>query len=146
MKKWIAVICLMVILPSCATKYQEYSKWSGGFKETRVSQNKYRVYFYANDYTEMERAKDYALRRAAELTLQHGHDYFTVQRDESYRTEHISQSSGYYDASTGYYSPGHFYSSEAPSAIITILMQSGVSPEGPNDYDARFIMRNPIEK
>lgn len=49
-----------------------------GYRATRLTQNQYRVVFHGNRSTSAEAVRDYALLRAAELTLENGYDWFEV--------------------------------------------------------------------
>lgn len=75
---------VVVILAGCATPYQP-AGLTGGFSETQLARNVFQVRFKGNGFTRMERATDFTLLRSAELTLQHGYEYFTVVDAEVYR-------------------------------------------------------------
>ena len=74
-------------LSACATAtpYQPYTAAgasSGGFSETRISSDRFRVTFQGNTVTERDRVERYLLYRAAELTVAEGYDWFSlVDRD-----------------------------------------------------------------
>jgi hypothetical protein len=61
------------------TTYQPRS-WTGGYDETQLAPNVFRVGFQANQYTLPSTATDFALLRAAELTLERGYTHFAVVR------------------------------------------------------------------
>ena len=65
-------------LSACAspTPYQPVDPKNGGYSEERISQNQYRVVFRGNAHTPPEQVEQYLLRRAAELTLKEGYDWF----------------------------------------------------------------------
>lgn len=67
----------MVALSGCATSYQS-NGLTGGYSDTQLAPDVFRVVFCGNGYTEAERAQDFALLRAAELTLQQGFTCFAV--------------------------------------------------------------------
>lgn len=69
-------------LSGCATGYQSVG-FAGGFSETQLSENVYRVRFNGNSFTSAERASDFALLRSAELCLEAGYEYFTMHDAES---------------------------------------------------------------
>lgn len=69
-------------LSGCATAYQS-DGFAGGFSETQLSENVYRVRFNGNSSTTTERASDFALLRSAELCLTTGYQYFVVFGEES---------------------------------------------------------------
>jgi hypothetical protein len=75
-------------LAACATAtpYQPdvpgRSSASGGFSELRLEPDRFRVTFRGNTLTTRETVEGYLLFRAAELTVQNGHDWFSiVERD-----------------------------------------------------------------
>lgn len=73
------------LLTACAGTGPSYEKASRegdyGYHETRIAENRYRVTFVSRA-GQQEVARDYALLRAAELTLQKGFDWFEVaERD-----------------------------------------------------------------
>ena len=53
---------------------------SAGYSETQIESNRYFVTYRAPSGAEAARLEDYALLRAAELTLQNGHEWFWVDR------------------------------------------------------------------
>jgi len=63
---------------STATPYQLAGKNGFGFTETQIEDNRTRLSFRGNSSTELQTVKKYVLFRAAELTLQHGYDYFFI--------------------------------------------------------------------
>jgi hypothetical protein len=67
----------LLLLSSCATSYQR-SGLSGGFSETQLADNVFRVNFRGNGYTSAERVEDFTLLRSAELTMEHGFPYFII--------------------------------------------------------------------
>jgi hypothetical protein len=67
-----------LLVAGCATKYQP-SAASGGFTETRLSENTWRVSFRGNAATRSDRTDDLALLRAADLAVQNGYRFIRVQ-------------------------------------------------------------------
>ena len=63
-----SLIPLAAALLGCATAYQPQGL-SGGFTETQLAPDVWRVSFSGNGYTKGERAEDFAMLRSAELTL-----------------------------------------------------------------------------
>jgi hypothetical protein len=51
---------------------------SGGYSEFRVEPNRWRVTFSGNSLTSRETVEAYLLFRSAELTTQHGYDWFAI--------------------------------------------------------------------
>ncbi|HEX4895891.1 MAG TPA: hypothetical protein VFV11_06140 [Solimonas sp.] len=72
---------LLATLAGCAsqTVYQPAaSRGSPGYTETRLSPGRYRIVFTGNSSTPKDTVQDYALLRAAELSLQEGYDWFRL--------------------------------------------------------------------
>ena len=70
----------MAALAACSvapTPYQAAGE-DGGYSEQQIEANRYRVKFVGNNATPRETVENFALYRAAELTLQTGNDYFKV--------------------------------------------------------------------
>ncbi len=85
MPRWparIVVVCLCVLYVSCATPYQGKG-FRGGFSETQLSENVFRVYFRGNGFTPQERAEDFTLLRSAEVAMEHGYPYFIIVDENS---------------------------------------------------------------
>ena len=72
-----AVIALTLIMASCATPYQS-TGFTGGYSDTALAPDVYHVSFRGNGYTSSERAQDFALLHAADMTLSHGFRYFAI--------------------------------------------------------------------
>jgi hypothetical protein len=78
MKRLVVVCCVASVLGcSSATGYRPLDA-GGGYEDTRLQRNVFRVIFRANTVTPASRARDYALLRAAEIALQHGYRYFSA--------------------------------------------------------------------
>jgi len=76
-KIWLAG-ALAVLPAGCVgpTPYQPLAPQSGGYTEERLSENQYRVVFTGNEHTAPALVEQFLLRRAAELTLKAGYDWF----------------------------------------------------------------------
>jgi hypothetical protein len=72
-----AVIALTLIMASCATPYQSVG-FVGGYSDTALAPDVYHISFRGNGYTSSERAQDFALLHAADMTLSHGFRYFAI--------------------------------------------------------------------
>jgi hypothetical protein len=73
-------LALGLLLGACAASPTPYQAVQGGFgySEQQIEENRYRVSFAGNSATSRQTVEDYLLYRAAELTVQTGHDWFTV--------------------------------------------------------------------
>jgi len=78
------VFGLALAMLGCATPYQRQG-FRGGFSETQLDENVFRVNFNGNGFTSGERAVDFTLLRSAELAREHGYRYFVI----------LQQSAGY---------------------------------------------------
>lgn len=83
MKRLIFVCPIVIMLGACSTSYQSVG-FTGGYEDTRLDENVFSISFRGNAYTSGQRAQDFALLRAAELTLQHGYKYFAIINSDSY--------------------------------------------------------------
>lgn len=139
-------------LSACATPtaYGPAALQKGaGFSEQRIEAGRYRVTFAGNG--DPARIHDLALRRAAELTLQDGYDWFRVAGGSgaanrgSGPTISLGTSTGNYGYSSGFgIGLGTSFNLGLPqaSASLEILMQHGARPDQPDAYDARDVLRN----
>ncbi len=79
MKLIITALVLILTITACATPsaYRPASGSGYGYSESRISNERYRVVYEARGDNRGE-AMDYAMLRAAELTMQKGFDWFEV--------------------------------------------------------------------
>ncbi len=88
-----AAIAALGGLSACetATPYQPLkpgSASSGGYSETKLEQDRWRITFAGNSMTSRETVETYLLYRAAELTVNQGDDWFeTVERQTDKHSE-----------------------------------------------------------
>lgn len=82
-----ALAILMIMGAACATGYQSMS-FSGGFDETRLSEDTFQIRFVANAYTTPDRVSEFLLRRAAELTLENDRRYFIIRDQQGATSVH----------------------------------------------------------
>lgn len=94
MNKFRSIILGIAALLASCTSYQPMGI-TGGYKDAQLDENVFSVYFAGNGYTSRERAQDFALLRAAELTLTHGHTYFVILESDSYTKNSIYKSPTY---------------------------------------------------
>jgi|HubBroStandDraft_4_1064222.scaffolds.fasta_scaffold200248_2 hypothetical protein len=163
MKRWIlsaAVVALLgAALAACetATPYQPLQtgvEASGGYAESRIEDNRWRVSFRGNDETPRNVVETYMLYRAAELTLAQGYDWF-----EAAQRHTDTHTSGY---ATGY-GPGwgwgwrrwgpwggafwdndvSFDTEQRYDAAVEIVLGHGPKPaDDPHAFDARQVVAN----
>lgn len=148
MKAVLSIILGGVLLSSCATSYKP-SGMDGGYSETRLAPDVVRITFRGNQYTQKERAQDFALLRAAELCQQAGYSHFTViDEANDTKTNAIVLPGSSYTSGSFY---GNSYSGTStfvpPQTVITRQPESGLlvkffkaKPAGGNAFDAAFIV------
>lgn len=146
--KAIAVISLAMLLGGCATTYQPES-FSGGFSETQLDTNVFRVSFRGNGYTRAERVEELALLRSAELTLKNGFTHFVVINGHSreqlgtYTTPTQSYTTAYGNTAYGTARTttygGQTFLISKPSTTNTIMCFAGKPDLQALVYDAKFV-------
>lgn len=152
MLSFIAVALLVPLMAACATGYQS-SGFTGGFEDTQLAQDIFRVSFSGNAFTSSDRVQDFALLRAAELTLANNAQYFAVitsadqSRAETHVTPGSSHTSGTVSAygNTGYYSGTTTYSAPQVETyykpgVGMMIRTFQTKPEGGVVFDANFIV------
>lgn len=161
MIRTIAFSAACALLAACATTPPPYTAAAApnavGYSETQIESNRYFVTYRAGAAADAQLLQDYALLRAADLTLQNGREWFWVDRrtlDEqgAYRSGPSvgvgvgagrwgSRSGG--SVGVGVNLPlGGAQGQRARSATLEIRMGEGVKPDDPNAYDARAISQN----
>ncbi len=157
MSKIYLTLLITVALSACATSYQKISH-TGGYSETRLDKNVFIVSFNGNGYTSVERARDFALLRSAELTLENDYMFFATfdendrvdtsfyKTPESYDTNVNLNTYGNqtYGTATTRKSGGKIYTSSKPQATLKIVCFVD-KPNKVFAYDANFI-KDSIEK
>lgn len=74
----LALILPVVAISGCATAYQKEGVFTNGYSDYRPSEDTFVVTFRASEHTPDHLAMQYALQRAAELTLKNGYRFFSV--------------------------------------------------------------------
>lgn len=153
--KRILFSCVVALsLAACATAPTVYQPAATaqdmGWRATRIEADRYRVSFRANPDLKRDQVEDMALRRAAEITLADGYEWFRVVsrnteqvggRDRGGTSVGIGGSSGSYGSSVGVgigldLSPD----SRRYEAALEILLGRGAKPSGADVYDARSVL------
>ena len=126
-----------------------------GYKEQQLESDRYRVSFTGNSATPRETVENYLLYRAAEVTLETGHDHFRIVKQEIesetvYRTTLSGISSFGFRRFHYYYQPfaGDFATATARpitsyEALANIIVISG---EDNNQDDQTYDARDVIDK
>jgi hypothetical protein len=96
MKSCTILFCA-VLVAGCATPYQTNRNLgltgvTGGYSDMLIAENTYRVTVSGNGYTSAPTLDEYLLRRASELTIENGFNYFVISdRNTDIRTVTINQ-------------------------------------------------------
>lgn len=120
-----------------------------GFSEQRIEPGRYRIFFHGAPGAPRAMVEDYALRRAADLTLSDGYDWFRVyDRTVAYNRPTGPQvglsiggmSFGRHSAVGGGVGTS-FPLGGGPSvtATLEVTMGKGPRPPSPDAYDARGV-------
>ena len=144
---------------------------ANGYSEQRIEPARWRVNFSGNSLTSRETVETYLLYRAAELTLQERHDWFSVVTRDTEKKSHTyvdpdpfwyGPGFGAWRPSWRYYGRGFGWRSWDPfwgdpfwaervdvrtvdryEAGAEIVMRDGPKPSGdPNAFDARAVVDN----
>lgn len=123
-----------------------------GFAERPIESDRWRVSFRAGSDAPPELAQDFALRRAAELTLERGYDWFRVV-DRTLEATPPTSPRFSVGLGGGGYSYGRrsasgvgvgvgtgFGGGAAPAASLEVLFGRGPAPLDPDVYDARGVI------
>ena len=79
MKKIFLTVTILALLCACATPYKKASSpKKKGYFTTKLQDKVYDVTFNASDETDLKKAKDYALLRAAEVCLENNYQTFNI--------------------------------------------------------------------
>lgn len=145
------ILAFSASLAACSTKYQAVGL-TGGFSETQLAPNVYRVSFRGNALTSTERVHDFALLRAAELCLAGGLKHFVVadavdqSRVHAITEPATAETRGhatFYGDTAAYsgtttYNPAKTYNIYKPGLGLVVQCLD-VQPDGVFAFDAEFV-------
>ncbi|MEA4848386.1 MAG: hypothetical protein VB106_14240 [Clostridiaceae bacterium] len=158
------LLTLCLLITACASSYKKIGI-GGGYDETILAPNQYRISFRGNGYTSMERAKDYAMLRCSEVTIQNGYRYFIITNDDSYKkqysiyipgetyTEYSSTSHGKLQRNgdfrldtkgqaTTVTTPGYSENIVKPKAVFIVLAFKDAQEAPRGAFDAYFLSQS----
>lgn len=158
MKNLLIIFVALILIQGCATAYKS-SGLMGGYSETQLDENVFRVSFRGNGYTSYERAADFTLMRCAELTMQSRYKYFVIIDANSYTsnstyttpitsntTASVNSYGNYaYGTATTTTTGGQTYLISKPSAVNMIVCFKE-KPTSGFSYNAEFIFKNIAKK
>lgn len=151
MKNYIILAIISVIMTGCATAYHKRGL-TGGFSETQIGENVFRVTFKGNAYTSRERVSDFTLLRSAELALENGYKYFVIIDSEKYTKKEVyavpksSYTTGSAYGATTVTSGGQTFIYSKPSSTNTIICFKEKPKTDGMVYDAEFIVKSIKDK
>jgi hypothetical protein len=144
-----ALFCLGLAACATPTRYEAAARPDAiGYSEVRIEPGRYRVTFQGGDGASAGQVEDDVMRRAAEITLRDGFDWFeVVDRGGEERPAHASSAisigggSGGYGGGVGVGLGAAIPLSGGPrvSRSLEILCGRGARPTGGNVYDARDV-------
>jgi len=153
---------LLCFLTGCATPYKS-DGFMGGFSDTQLAPDVFRITFRGNAYTSAERAQDFAMLRAADLALQREFKFFAIVDESSstavstFTTPGSAQTTGsayVYGGSGSYYGtyqghttliPPQTYFMYKPHAGLLVRCFTD-KPEGIYAFDATFLQQSLKQK
>lgn len=162
MLRHVLIVAAALALTACASTptYTPAARaGAAGYSEAAIESNRYFVTYRAPGAADAALVQDYALLRAADLTLQNGRDWFWVDRrtlDEDAAARRSGPSVGVGigagswggrgggGVSVGINLPigGGATQQRAQSATLEVRFGEGVKPDDPNAYDARAVAAN----
>ena len=139
MKTKLTIAFVLIFLSGCATAYKPIG-FTGGYSDTQLGDNIFRVSFRGNGYTSSERATDFSLLRSAELALDHGFKYFVIVKSGE-RTK-----TSLHTAPATMYTGKSIYTISKPRATSTIFCYKDKPDVNGVVFDAKFITRSIRQK
>ena len=139
-KKYLAILIFLVLLSGClSTPYTKHNFFTGGFIDTQLGENIFRIDFKGNKWTSREKAIDFTLLRAAELSLERNFRYFVIVETDKYDEMDLKTS----PLIVGDYSYGTRTSvRSAPRTSHTIVAFRAKPTTNQIVYDAKFIVKS----
>ncbi len=148
----LAAVCIALTLSACATPtpYGKYGFY-GGYTDSRIDENTFSISVDTNGFTSQQTTSMHGLYRAAELTIEHGYDFFVIVSDAQNPTgmsmampgssNTTINSYGSRATATTTYTPGVIVPVVFPNSTLTIKSFKGSKPvDNPRAYDARAVV------
>jgi hypothetical protein len=149
----VGLLALQLGFVGCAAKPTPYQPATNGygFSQQQIEGDRYRVTFAGNSATSLDTVRSYMLYRAAEVTVESGHDYFVVvDQNTQSTTTYRGTGSAPFGFGTGFRGDGGFgvgfsnfsaYPDDSFTAWADIVVGEGPKPAGDLDaYDARDVL------
>jgi hypothetical protein len=160
MKRAFLLAAALAALAACASAPSytpAAAQGAPGYSEAAIESDRFFVTYRASAPADAALVQDFALLRAAEVTLQRGRDWFWVDRrtldNTAYRNSGPNIGVGIGAGSFGRRSGvnvgvgvnipvGAPSTGRASAATLEIRLGEGVKPDDPNAYDARALVAN----
>ena len=142
MFRFLFALTFCAVLTGCLSTEYKPEGFSGGYSDQMTGKNTATVDFKGNGFTKANVAKKFAMRRAAELTLQMGFDYFLIEGANN-STKQVKMASNIQCNTIGYSTSCHDYGGgtiEKPGSSLDIRMYKGKTPNQTGYYDARYLI------
>jgi hypothetical protein len=138
MNKIILIAASLLIFGCGATAYKPYGL-TGGYSDKKLFNDEFVISFDGNIRTDANRAIDFAMLRAAEITLDNGYKYFVIKQ----RSFKLLPNEPYVDETA--YSPGSIHpSGDAAQIWISIKCYMNLPPNE-QGYDAGLLQKKLIK-
>jgi hypothetical protein len=154
-------IATLLALSACAstpTYTPAATQGGAGYSETQIEANRYFVTYRAPSAADESLVHDYALLRAADITLERGREWFWVDRrsfdgqsrgGRSGPSIGVGVGGGRWSGGGGTFGSvgvsvpfGSGGGASVRSATLEVRLGEGAKPDDPNAYDARAIATN----
>jgi len=153
----VAALALAGCVTAVGTAYAPAGEKGYGYQDTRIESDRYRIVFSGDGATSPDLVEDYALLRAAELTVENGYDWFRIVSRNLSGEERggvglgAGVGSGSYGRRGGVNvgvggNFGNVGGREFYTARLEILCGSGEQPDDGEVYDARSVMESIRER
>jgi hypothetical protein len=139
----------VLFLAGCQTPYQEMGG-TGGVTAAPITNDTYRISAPGNGYTDPTAIQDYALLKAAEVTLQSGNTHFIIVDGKDATSRNVGQTLGTFQTNmignTAFttYNPGISYDIVKPGQDVivqTFSVSAGAAPP-PGAMNAQQVYDN----
>jgi hypothetical protein len=149
-----AALLTLLVLAGCAAQPTPYQPATNGygFSDQQIEADRFRVTFAGNGDTPLDTVRNYMLYRAAEVTVESGHDYFVVvDQNTQSSTTYRGTGSTPFGFGTGFRGSGGFgvgfssfsaFPDDSFTSWADIVVGDGPKPAGDlNAYDAHDVLR-----
>ena len=153
MRFFLPALLFPLALAACTagpTRYEPAGESDRGYSSSRIESDRFRVRFAAGSDVSFEQSEAYALRRAAEITLEQGGDWFLVAGRAGEGNDRnpvgvggsFGQSFGSHGYSGRSVGLGLSFDASAGEKVVTleILVRQGEPLPLPDAYDAREVL------